>query len=208
MMVAACVYKVATGEIRRTVYCPEEMAALQAGPGEAVVLGEATDATHCVVAGALVAYSEAERARKAARPQGVAAWSNATRDWLDLRTLEQRRADKWAELKVARAAAIVAPLVVDGIGTFDADPDSQTNIIRTAQMMQTEAATLQPGETPEDDFTLYDNTVVRVTAAQMVAAALTLGARTKAIFATGRALRMAIDVATTPEAVEAVAWPD
>ena len=184
------------------------MAALLAGPGVAVVLGDATDATHCVVAGALGAYRAAVRARKAARPQGVAAWSNATRDWLDLRTLEQRRADKWAELKVARAAAIVAPLVVDGIGTFDADPDSQTNIIRTAQMMQTEAATLQPGETPEDDFTLYDNTVVRVTAAQMVAAALTLGARTKAIFATGRALRVAIDVATTPEAVEAVAWPD
>lgn len=205
-MIEAAVYDPASGEIRRAVTCPADIVALQAGPDEAVVLGAATDATHYVAAGALVAYTAEQRAAKAARPAWARRWSNASMQWEDGRTLEQYQDARWEEMKAARAAALVAPLVTN-YGTFDADPVSQDNIIRTAQMMQTEAATLQPGETPEDDFTLYDNSVVTLTAGQMVEVALALGARTKAIFATGRALRVAVYAAASREAVDSVHWP-
>jgi hypothetical protein len=125
---------------------------------------------------------------------------------LDLRTLEQRRADKWAELKAARAAAEAAPLATP-YGTFDCDAVSQARIANAALLMQTQAAELQPGAMPTIDFTLYDNSSVTLTAGQMVEVALRMGAQVQAAFATGRALREALDAAQTAEAVSALAWP-
>lgn len=126
---------------------------------------------------------------------------------LDLRTLADRKAERWEAIKAARAAAIDAPLPVAGIGTFDCDEASRANIANAALLMQTMAATLQPGEVPTIDFTLADNTVATLTAGQMVEVALHMGAKVQAAHATGRALREAIDAATTAAAVEAVAWP-
>lgn len=126
---------------------------------------------------------------------------------LDLRTLERRRSDKWEQIKAARAAAIDAPLPVPGIGTFDCDEASRANIANAALLMQTMAATLQPGEVPTIDFTLADNTVATLTAGQMVEVALHMGAKVQAAHATGRLLREAIDAAATAAEVEAVAWP-
>jgi hypothetical protein len=206
-MIEAVVYDPASGEIRRSVTCPADIVALQAADGEAVLQGRADDSTHYVADGALVAYTSEERARKAARPAGPCAWSNATRAWIDLRTLEQRRAERWAQIKAARDAAETAPLVTP-YGTFQCDfPVSQTRIANAAQMMQTEAAALQPGLTPTIDFTLADNTVVTLTAGQMVEVALRMGAQIQAAHATGRALRAQLDAATTAEAVDSVHWP-
>lgn len=126
---------------------------------------------------------------------------------LDLRTLEQRRAERWAEIKAARAAAIDAPLPVPGVGSFDCDEASRANIANAALLMQTMAASLQPGEVPTIDFTLADNSVATLTAGEMVQVALHMGAKVQAAHATGRALRDALDAATTAEQIEAVAWP-
>ena len=73
--------------------------------------------------------------------------------------------------------------------------------------MQTMAATLQPGEVPTIDFTLADNTVVTLTAGQLVEVALHMGAKVQAAHATGRALRDAIDAAATAAEVDALSWP-
>lgn len=126
---------------------------------------------------------------------------------LDLRTLEEVRAERWEQIKAARAAAIDAPLPVPGIGAFDCDEASRANIANAALLMQTMAATLQPGEMPTIDFTLADNTVVTITAGQMVEVALHMGAKVQAAHATGRALRDALDAATTRAEIEVVAWP-
>jgi hypothetical protein len=206
-MIEAVVYDPASGEIRRSVTCPADIVALQAADGEAVLQGRADDSTHYVADGALVAYTSEERARKAARPAGPCAWSNATRAWIDLRTLEQRRAERWAQIKAARAAAIDAPLAVPGVGAFDCDEASRANIANAALLMQTMAASLQPGEVPTIEFTLADNTVATLTAAQMVDVALRMGAKVQAAHATARALRDAIAAAATAEAVDSVHWP-
>jgi hypothetical protein len=122
---------------------------------------------------------------------------------LDLRTLEQRKAERWEQIKLARTAAINAPLVTP-YGTFDADPASRQNITDAILMVQTLD---QLGEPSSIDFTLADNSVVTLTVSEMVDVGLRLGAQVQAAHATSRVLRGQLDAATTAEAVDSVHWP-
>lgn len=120
-------------------------------------------------------------------------------------TLEQLKTQKWSVMKSARRGAMQAPLQTP-YGTFDADDDARRNIIDTAHLMQTEAQTLAPGTEPTVDFTLADNSVVTLTAGEMVEVALLLAGQIQAAFNRGREVRAAIDTATTVAEVEAVTW--
>lgn len=120
-------------------------------------------------------------------------------------SLEEVKAQKWREMKQARQAALCAPLTTPH-GTFDADEDGRANIIQTAHLMQTEAQALSPGQQPTVEFTLADNSVVTLTAGQMVQVALLLAAQVQAAYARGRVVRAAIDAATTSAQVQAITW--
>lgn len=126
----------------------------------------------------------------------------ATHAWIDPRTLAQHQAARWEAMKVAREVAISAPLSTP-YGTFDATPAARTNITDAVLMAQTLAAA---GSPVAIDFTLADNSVVTLSAAQMVEVGLCLGARTQAAYATARALRAAIAAATSIEDVLAIEW--
>lgn len=120
-------------------------------------------------------------------------------------SLAQLKTYKWAEMKTARAAAICAPLATP-FGVFDADDEARNNIIHTAQLMQTEAQTLAPGEAPTVQFTLANNTVVALTAGQMVQVAMLLASQIQTAYANGRVVRSMIEAATTAEEVAAITW--
>lgn len=120
-------------------------------------------------------------------------------------TLEQLKALKWAEMKAARRDAIQAPLATP-YGTFDADEEARINIAQTAQFAQTEAQSLAPGANPAIEFTLHDNSVVTLTAQQMIQVALLLASQVQTAYARGRQVRVAIEAAATPEAVAAITW--
>lgn len=134
-----------------------------------------------------------------------AAWEQVADSAAPGPTLEQLKAQKWVEMKEARRQALCAPLATP-YGTFDADPDSRGNIIDTAHLMQTEAQAFAPGSNPTEDFTLADNTVVTLTASQMVEVALLLANQVKAAYARGRVVRAEIEAATTAAEVAAVTW--
>jgi hypothetical protein len=119
--------------------------------------------------------------------------------------LPTAKAQQWAQMKVARRAALQAPLVTP-YGTFDADPESRDNIVQTAHLMQTEAQTLAPDQVPSVDFTRADNTAVNLTAGQMVDVALLLAAQIQQAYSRGRQVRAAIDAATTTAQVAAITW--
>jgi hypothetical protein len=140
------------------------------------------------------------RAAPAGRPLGAQA--QAAQPAIDLATA---KAQQWAQMKVARRAALQAPLVTP-YGTFDADPESRDNIVQTAHLMQTEAQTLAPDQVPSVDFTLADNTAVNLTAGQMVDVALLLAAQIQQAYSRGRQVRAAIDAATTTAQVAAITW--
>lgn len=121
---------------------------------------------------------------------------------LDDRTVEQRKADRWEAMKLARAAAIDAPLVTP-FGTFDSGPADRQNITDAVLLAKTLA---EQGQSVAIAFTLANNGTVTLDAAQMVQVGLLLGAKVQAAHARGREVRAAIDAAATAEQVEAVAW--
>lgn len=93
-----------TGELVGTMAADHDLGAVHVPAGQvAFASSDATAATHCARAAALVAYTPAQAAAKAARPGYPARWSNATCTWQDLRTFESGR-DSAAESVMQRMA--------------------------------------------------------------------------------------------------------
>jgi hypothetical protein len=152
--------------------------------------------------GALAAYTPEQRQARLTPPHPGCTWSNSSMSWVDPRTLEQHKADRWEHIKRQREAAFDAPLAT-AYGTFDSDAVARQNITDAAQLATT---LIGMGQSGTIDFTRADNTTATLTYAQMVEVALTLGAKIQAAYATGRARRAQIDAATTIGEVEAVTW--
>lgn len=137
------------------------------------------------------------------RPSPVHVFCWDSKMWVDPRSLSDVRATRWADVKLARYAAVTAPIVTEH-GTFDASLVAQKSITDAILMLQT----LEFLGTPQTiDFTLSDNTTATLTTAQMVQVGLALGAQTQAAYATARGLRAQIEAATTIAEAEVVVWP-
>lgn len=122
---------------------------------------------------------------------------------LDLRTLEQRKAERLEELRAARDAAQVRPLVTP-FGTFDAGPRARQDI---ADRVAAQNALARRGLPSTRPFTLADNSVVDLTAEQMETVGLLLADQYDQPHVIWRELRAAVDAATTAEEIDAIAWP-
>lgn len=66
--------------------------------------GEVDITAHYVAAGVLTAYTDEQRATRAAPPHRRAAWSNTTMTWTDGRTTERA----WADARARRDALLAA----------------------------------------------------------------------------------------------------
>ena len=118
-------------------------------------------------------------------------WDRAAKRWKLRPRLKNLKADKWAEAKAARQAAIDAPLVT-AYGVFDHDEGSRTAIARSAQACAATGKGI--------DYTLADNTVVQLTAAQMTEVWAASHERLQVVRAQAEALR-AVKSAMTAGAV-------
>jgi len=127
-------------------------------------------------------------------------FANGALAWQDTRTLAQMKHDKWAQIKAARAAAEDGGFAWDG-STFDSDMASNLRISGAVQLAQIVGGAFNIG------WTLADNSVRTLSAAQMVAVGVAAGQHVAAQRATARALREQIQAATTPQELEAIAWP-
>jgi hypothetical protein len=144
--------------------------------------------------------------------------------WSTELTVDGARDAQWTAIKAARAGAEVAPLTVDG-RTYDADPESQRRISGAVQLALIAALSVQvvsetPGESPTQeerlaaldaagwsiDWTLADNSIATLTAAQIIAVGVSLGAHVSAAHATARALRAQIAAAGADE-ITSITWP-
>ena len=99
------IYTVTTGEISRSFDGPESAAMVQAGIGESLLESNGGETSGCIVSGAFVPYSAAQRLAKVAHPGPGWEWSNATMSWVDSRDLARKRAAKWESIKAAMARA-------------------------------------------------------------------------------------------------------
>lgn len=97
---------IATGEIVRTATCSDSQVEAQAQVGEITIQSDAAEReTHYVSGGALIAYTEAQRADKAVRPPHESAWSNTAMAWIDPRTLAGAQAAALVRIDDAAGAA-------------------------------------------------------------------------------------------------------
>lgn len=134
------------------------------------------------------------------QPSREHAWNTQLKCWHDPRSIEALRADKWAQIKQARTAAETALINVAG-RTYDADVESQRRISGAVQL-----AVLAPAGWTID-WTLADNTVATLTAAEVVAVGIALGAQVSAAHAAARLLREQIDAASSINDLQSITWP-
>lgn len=130
-------------------------------------------------------------------------WQDGALDWLDGRDLATARADQWEAIKRARDAAEFSRFSWDG-SEFDADERAQARIQGAVQLATLAQAAGQPFAI---DWTLADNTVRTLDAAQMLGVGMALAAHVQGVHATGRGLRAAIEAAEDLTAVRALSWP-
>ena len=196
------VFVESTGEFLRSFRVDADAVVLNLRDGELAIVGEFGPNQYYARDGAAYAYAEDERVRKAAIHPRLAEWSNAAMGWIDKRSIDDVRADKWSEIKQARDTAISAPLNTP-FGIFDADDAAQANISKRVLLLNNTPAASLPTTI---EFTRHDNSVATLTPAQMVQVGLLIGAQVEAAFANGRALRFAIAAAKDTAAVTALKW--
>jgi len=177
------------------------------GPEGSVALADvdASPFTHHIVAGAPVAYTSAQAAAKAARPDYDCRWNNATMAWEDLRPLEAAQAAQIGALAAAYQQAILAPITFTTAAgvtqVYQADAQSVSNA--TASMLGCQAAQAVP-----DGFywVAADNTHVPFTYADLQGLAAAMFAQGHAMFDRLQQRKNAVRAAASVEAVTAVAW--
>lgn len=115
----------------------------------------------------------------------------ATRQWLDVRNIEDVRAQRWNELKQQRGALEFGGFEYAG-NIYDSDQVSQGRIMGAA------AAGI------DQVWTLANNTTVNLTGDELKELYATLQAHVASLHERGRLARFNIDVAMTPQDIEAV----
>ena len=190
------VYDATTGVIAQINFSDSiDLVAAICGPAQAAaqVADDVQDDTHYITNGAAVAYPP--------RTRDDAVWSGAA--WSDRRTLEQVKAQQWAQIKAKREAVEFGGFTWSA-SRFDSDAESQSRIQGAAQLATLAMLGSQPFSV---DWTLADNTVRTLAIADMLAAGQAMGVHIMTTHGIGRALRTSIESATTAEAVEGVSWP-
>ena len=113
------------------------------------------------------------------------------RVWVDPRTLDEIKAQRWTEIKSGRAQLEFGGFEFEG-NTYDSDQISQGRIMG--------AAFAGVGQ----DWTLADNTTVELSASQLQQLYAALQAHIASVHERGRIARLLIYEATTSDEVEAV----
>ena len=133
------------------------------------------------------------------RPSPEHVWCPLDLVWLPpvAKPLNEVKAAMWVKVKQARAAAEYGGFTWDG-STFDSDPISQARITGAVTLAQTNPAF-------SIGWTLADNSVRTLKAADMIAAGVALGQHVNACHERARLLRAEIEAAMTVEDVGAIA---
>jgi len=119
--------------------------------------------------------------------------------WDDPATLADAKANSWAAAKKARDEAEAADFEFGGT-LYQPDVAKITGAVLAALLPREE------GDLFTIDWTVSDNSVVTLTAPQVMALGLTLTARINGIHQRGRQLRAFIDNATTPAEAYGYTW--
>lgn len=187
-----CVYNLQTGEIEKLISGPAAMLELQYD-----------NATHGLLAGDYTPFEyyvkNGVAIRRPTSPSNVHIFDVVTEQWIDPRSLDERKADKWGEIKAAREHAEYGGFIYNDM-LFDSDSVSQLKI---------QGAVLKALLASNDfsiDWTLADNSVVTLSKVEFIDVGLALEAHVQICHAKARMLRQMINTAETAEELEAITW--
>lgn len=132
-----------------------------------------------------------------AAPNTFSCYHLARQEWIDPRSLVQFCISAWARIKRARDIEGESPLITP-FGVFDAGARGLAGINRASSL----AAQLQVPV----DFTMHDNQVALLGAAELAQVALMLVQREQALRNKATALRARIDAVTTKSELDLISW--
>jgi hypothetical protein len=159
--------------------------------------------THYVSGGAVVAYTPQQATAKGGIPPRQHLWSNALMAWVDQRSLNDLKRDKWADIKAEAAARDLAPITV---ATREFQTDDATRALMFQKMAIAREA-IADGQPFSVDWPLDDDTVINLNANQLKAVVRAIDNRSESLRATARGLRAQIVAAANAAAVAAISWP-
>ena len=125
------------------------------------------------------------------KPASYMVFDYGAKQWSDLRTLDEIKAEKWAEIKIHRDQLEFGGFEFEG-NVYDSDQVSQGRIMGAA------AAGV------DQTWTLANNTTVELTAQQLKELYMALQIHIASVHEKGRIARLAIESAETKEEVEAI----
>ena len=181
------------GRILRTGTAPENQAKFQAieSQDELLILSSSNIAKDFVVGGKVTPLPP--------KPSDSHVFNYAEKVWVDPRSLGDLKAAKWDAIKAARDDAEFGGFNWAG-SHFDSDAISQSRIQGAVQL-----AAMTPGFSLE--WTLADNSIRTLNAADMAAVGAALGAHVAILHADARELRTQINAATTAAQLDGIRWP-
>lgn len=124
-------------------------------------------------------------------PSHVCIFDYDVKQWIDPRTLDEYKADKWRALKQQRDALEYAPVIFEG-NYFDADQVSQIRIAGAALAQQPQT------------WTTADNVKIDLSALQLSQLYAKVQTNVAAAHTRGRAARDLLDAATSKEEIDAI----
>lgn len=112
--------------------------------------------------------------------------------------IEELREEKWREIKTARERAEAQGVTVDGV-VYDSDRASITNVIGAAVLAQANPTAIW-------QWTTADNSVVALSASDVIALGTAIAAHVDWCHQRSRVLRAQIEAATTQAELDAIQW--
>ena len=131
-------------------------------------------------------------------PNSFDVWDENLGEWVDSRDLEQKKLDKWTEIKAARTAQEFDSFEWGGY-IFQCDEVSQRRIQGAVQLAAIDTNTVM-------DWTLADNTVQTFNATELQQIGQALGAHVNACHVKARGLRDQINAAQTEAELSIITW--
>jgi hypothetical protein len=131
-------------------------------------------------------------------PAWYMSWNSTVSDWTDWRDLQQKKDSKWEEIKSARSAEEFSEFNWNQ-NIFQCDEVSQRRIQGAVQL-----ASLDANFTI--DWTLANNTVITLSAQDVIDIGVTLAEHVNDCHLRSRILREDIEAATTEEELLAIVW--
>lgn len=140
--------------------------------------------------------------RKSNKPSNNHKFDYVSKTWIDPRTLDDVKLEKWKAIKFIRDNEINAPITTP-YGIFDGDSVSKQKITELLTVTQIR---LNKKLKANVKITLYDNTVVTLTGDQLLEVGLIFDDTEQVIRNKATGLRTTIYAATTIEQVNNVVW--